>query len=79
MKIISTKEYNKVNSEIRILKNEKEGLENSYKNMVNFYDELLNELYSSLTELNHNIKSNISKDKLIVKVQDMIIKIGGRK
>lgn len=79
MKILTNKKYYQLNSENRILENEKEELKSNYKNMVDFYDELLNELYSDLIELNHNIKTNTSKEKLRVKVQDMIIKIGGRR
>lgn len=67
------------------MKNEIDALENEnnekvLKNIdeVQFYEKILNDTYLGLLEINNCIKNNISKEKLRIKIQELIIKIGGK-
>jgi hypothetical protein len=78
MKILSNKEYLDMKNEIDALENENN--EKVLKNIdeVQFYEKILNDTYLGLLEINNCIKNNISKEKLRIKIQELIIKIGGK-
>ena len=78
MKILSNREYLDMKNEIDALGNENN--EKVLKNIaeVQFYEKLLNDTYLDLLEINNCIKNNISKEKLRIKIQELIIKIGGK-
>jgi hypothetical protein len=78
MKILSNKEYLDMKNEIDALENGNN--EKVLKNIdeVQFYEKILNDTYLGLLEINNCIKNNISKEKLRIKIQELIIKIGGK-
>jgi len=78
VKILSNQKYNELIDEIQINENEKKETIEKYKEACKFYDEKLNSLYYDLFDLKNALKGNISKDKIKIKLQDMIIRIGGR-
>ena len=78
MKILSKQKYKELMDKIEISENDKKEAIEKYKEVCKFYDEKLDSLYYDLFELKNALKGNISKDKIKIKLQDMIIRIGGR-
>ena len=78
MKLISNKEYLDMKNTIDALENEKNEMYLKNIDEVHFYENLMNDVYGDLVILRNNIKSNTAKSKLIVKIQDIMIKLGGK-
>lgn len=78
MRIISNKKLEEYKNQIANLTLQNMQKEEEYRKNLNFYSNLLNELYQDLNELNRCLKQTIGKEKIKLRVQDMIIKIGGR-
>ena len=78
MKILNNKEYKSmIDHQVEQLR-EICDLEQQRKKDLLFYNNLLDDLYNDLVELNHCLKQKISKEKIQIRIQNMIIKIGGR-
>lgn len=78
MKILSNKEYKELEERNKIDSNRKDELEEEIKKTNQFYELKLNDIYNDLLELKNSLKQNISKDKIKIKVQDIIIKISSK-
>lgn len=78
MRIISNKKIEEYKNQIANLTLQNMQKDSEYRKSLDFYSNLLNELYQDLNELNRCLKQTIIKEKIKLKVQDMIIKIGGR-
>lgn len=79
MKILSNKEYESLQKNSLNLKTELICLEQERKKDLKFYGELLDEIYDDLAELNHCLKQKISREKIQIRIQNLIIKIGGKR
>lgn len=78
MKILSNKEYKELEERNKIDSNRKDELEEEIRKTNQFYELKLNDIYNDLLELKSSLKQNISKDKIKIKVQDIIIKISSK-
>ena len=78
MKIISNKQLEDYKNQIADLTLQNLQKEKEYRKNLDFYSNLLNDLCQDLNELNRCLKQKIGKEKIKLRVQDMIIKIGGR-
>lgn len=77
MKILSNKEYNKLLNDKKAIENTKNESEFQYKKQIQEYDFLIEEINYDLSELLAGIKSNMNKDKIKAKIQNIIKKVGG--
>lgn len=78
MKILNNKEYKSmIDYQVEQLGKICD-LEQQRKKDLLFYDNLLDDLYNDLVELNKCLKQKISREKIQIRIQNMIIKIGGR-
>lgn len=78
MKILSNKEYKELEERNKIDNSRKDELEEEIRKTNQFYELKLNDIYNDLLELKSSLKQNISKDKIKIKVQDIIIKISSK-
>lgn len=78
MKILSNKEYKELEERNKIDSNRKDELEKEIRKTSQFYELKLNDIYNDLLELKNSLKQNISKDKIKIKIQDIIIKISSK-
>lgn len=78
MKILTNKEYNKLISDNKSLENTKNDSEFQYKKIFQDYDLLIEDLHNDLQELRLQTKQGMSKDKIKLKLDEIIKKIGGR-
>lgn len=78
MKILTNKEYNKLISDNKALKNTKNDSEYQYKKIFQDYDLLIEDLHNDLQELRLQTKKSMSKDKIKIKLDEIIKKIGGK-
>ena len=78
MKILSNKEYMAMRQTVKNQLEEIIDLEQQRKKDLSFYGSLLDDLYNDLVELNKCLKQKISREKIQIRIQNMIIKIGGR-
>lgn len=78
MKILTNKEYNKLISDNKSLENTKNDSEYQYKKIFQDYDLLIEDLHNELQELRLQTKQGMSKDKIKLKLDEIIKKIGGR-
>lgn len=78
MKILRNKEYLDMKETIKAVENEKNKMYLKNIDEIQHYEKIINDIYCDLIQLRNCIKTNTAKSKLIVKVQDIIIKIGGK-
>ena len=78
MKILSKKQEIEHFNELKILQDENKELREKYKEQTIFYERLFKDIYTDLEQLNGCLKQNIGKDKIKIKVLDILIKLGGR-
>lgn len=78
MKILSNKEYESLQRNSLNLQTELINLEQQRKKDLKFYGNLLDDIYNDLVELNKCLKQKISREKIQIRIQNLIIKIGGR-
>ena len=78
MKILSNKEYMTMRETVTNELKKIIDLEQQRKKDLSFYGSLLEDLYNDLVELNKCLKLKISREKIQIRIQNMIIKIGGR-
>ena len=79
MKIISKTQEIEYYNNLKLLQDENIELKTRYKEQSKFYDNLLNKVYDNLCELKNDLKSNIKKEKIKIKIQDLLIEIGGKR
>ena len=78
MKVLSNKEYKELQNKIEIKNNKINELDNKQKETNMFWEHKLDSVYYDLLELKNSLKGNISKEKIKIKVQDIMIKIYGK-
>lgn len=78
MKILSNKEYMAMRETVKNQLEKLIYLGEQRKKDLAFYGNLLDDLYNDLVELNKCLKLKISREKIQIRIQNMIIKIGGR-
>ena len=74
MKILSNKEYMAMRQTVKNQLEEIIDLEQQRKKDLSFYGSLLDDLYNDLVELNKCLKQKISREKIQIRIQNMIIK-----
>ena len=78
MKILSNDEYKEIKRELEISENKTTELEYQVKKLEQFYELKFEDIYNNLLELNNSLKGNISKDKIKIKIQNILIMIRGK-
>ena len=74
MKILSNKEYMAMRQTVKNQLEEIIDLEQQRKKDLSFYGSLLDDLYNDLVELNKCLKQKISREKIQIRIQNMIMR-----